>query len=565
MGMFFSRWRKQRISLQAPAYRPVGDWRTGVVVIAALLTSLVMASRTISAASSFWKGSGTSAWLATILLLIHLLLLLLGWHHYHQNKLKRRRKPSALRAAAYRTSDHDPLTGLKNRRALLMQGQQMLDDAVAANRSIAILLLDLDDFAAFNADHGWAAGDRLLQQVAAHLCSHLPDVATIARIGGDEFLAILPLPLGAQAAAEVADVIAHDLLLLPIAADHTLDGKSGDTRLIHASIGLAMATPPDTTMEALIRRADIAMHHSKYHGRHRHHWYSPEMAIAPEAHALWEKAIRTGIENGEFQPYFQPYIEIASGRILGFEMLMRWHSASLGRLPPERFIPLAEAAGLIAPLSLQVAQQAMQMAQRWPSDIKLSINLSAVQLQDPWVSQKLTKLMIETGFPPHRLEVEITEAAVIDADPLLHAAIISLTNQGVHMTLDNFGTGYASIASLRRLPVHRIKIDRSFIAAMVHSADAKAIVIAALRLGDSLAIDVIAKGVENGETALALSELGCAQAQGWYFGAAVDADDVAAVLAAHDTLSRNHEEAALYRLDAPQRTTLPHQSSRKAS
>jgi EAL domain-containing protein (putative c-di-GMP-specific phosphodiesterase class I) len=243
--------------------------------------------------------------------------------------------------------------------------------------------------------------------------------------------------------------------------------------------------------------------------------------------------------NGEFTPHFEPQVELETGRIIGFEMLMRWQSTTLGQVPPERFIPMAEEAGLISNLSLQVVREAMLVARHWSSDIMLSINLSPLQLRDPWFSQKLTKLLVETGFPAPQLEVEVTETALIDDKPLVTSIINSLKNQGVRLTLDSFGTGYASLSHLRSLPFDRIKIDRSFIAAMAKSADARAIVMAVLRLGESLATSIVAKGVEDEATAKDLIALGCKQAQGWYFGRAASPKDLMAMLSARGLLRRD--------------------------
>ena len=210
---------------------------------------------------------------------------------------------------------------------------------------------------------------------------------------------------------------------------------------------------------------------------------------------------------------------------------MRWESPEYGLIPPERFIPVAEDSGLIGELSLQVIGRAMEVAKGWDPSIILAVNISPQQLKDPWFSQKLTKLLVETGFPASQLEVEITESSLFENLPLVRSIVTSLKNQGVSLSLDDFGTGYSSLSHLRALPFDRIKIDRSFIAAMRGSPDALAIVVAIVRLGESLAMPITAEGVEDEATAIELTRLGCAKGQGWYYGRAASIDDTARVLA----------------------------------
>ena len=212
-------------------------------------------------------------------------------------------------------------------------------------------------------------------------------------------------------------------------------------------------------------------------------------------------------------------------------MLMRWDSPEYGMIPPERFIPIAEESGLIGELSLLVIRRAMEIAKGWDPSIILAVNISPQQLKDPWFSQKLTKLLVETGFPANQLEVEITESSLFENLPLVRSIVTSLKNQGVSLSLDDFGTGYSSLSHLRALPFDRIKIDRSFIAAMRGSPDAQAIVVAIVRLGESLAMPITAEGVEDEATAIELTRLGCSKGQGWYYGRAASAADTARLLA----------------------------------
>lgn len=492
--------------------RPVrDDVLTLGVVIAAIILFVGTGSEVLSSAVQAFIGlNGGPDRAVTVALILNVALILFGWQHHKDLTQKLAERTQQAEQAQF-LADTDMLTGLLNRRALMSRGQKMLDDAMAGKREVALMLLDLDHFKSVNDNHGHSGGDKILQQAAQHLVATLPGDSVKARLGGDEFVAMLDIQRGARAAV---DALAHDLLA-GLREQLLYDGKPVH---VGASLGIALAQQADTKMDMLIRQADIAMYHCKDSGRGRQIWYEGGMEMAAQARSKWEAAITTGMQNGEFTPHFEPQVELSTGRILGFEMLMRWESAELGHVPPERFIPLAEHAGLISDLSFQVARDAMILARQWSPDISLSLNISPLQLKDPWFSQKLTKLIVETGLPAQQLEVEITETALIDDRALIHAIITSLKNQGVRLTLDSFGTGYASLSHLRTLPFDRIKIDRSFIAAMGHSADAKAIVMAVLRLGESLGTSIVAKGVEDAATAKALMLLGCKEAQGWHFG-----------------------------------------------
>ena len=395
---------------------------------------------------------------------------------------------------------------------------------MAEKRNVALFLLDLDHFKTVNDIHGHAAGDRVLQVAAERITAILPPNATKARLGGDEFVAMIPFEPAARAnidalaaalVSSLEDSVAHD-------AQHIRIG---------ASLGIALANDASMTMETMIRQADIAMYHCKDEGRNRYCWFEQGMEMAVQVRNQIENGIREGMPRGEFIPFFEPQVDIATGRLVGFEMLMRWDSPEYGMIPPERFIPIAEESGLIGELSLLVIRRAMEIAKGWDPSIILAVNISPQQLKDPWFSQKLTKLLVETGYPASQLEVEITESSLFENLPLVRSIVTSLKNQGVSLSLDDFGTGYSSLSHLRALPFDRIKIDRSFVAAMRGSPDAQAIVVAIVRLGESLAMPITAEGVEDEVTAIELTRLGCAKGQGWFFGRAASADDTARLLA----------------------------------
>ena len=467
-------------------------------------------------------GGGPDKVLA-IALILNVALILFGWRRYEDLNREIRERTEAEQRARY-LADTDPLTGFLNRRALLVQGQRLIADAASNGRHVALFLLDLDHFKTVNDIHGHAAGDRVLQVAAERISGVLPPTAAKARLGGDEFVAMLPFEPAARASI---DALAAALVA---ALEDNVAHDSQQIR-VGASLGIALATDAGMTMETMVRQADIAMYHGKDEGRNRHIWFEQGMEMAVQVRNQIETGIRDGMPRGEFIPYFEPQVDIATGRLVGFEMLMRWESPEYGLIPPERFIPVAEDSGLIGELSLQVIGRAMEVAKGWDPSIILAVNISPQQLKDPWFSQKLTKLLVETGFPASQLEVEITESSLFENLPLVRSIVTSLKNQGVSLSLDDFGTGYSSLSHLRALPFDRIKIDRSFIAAMRGSPDALAIVVAIVRLGESLAMPITAEGVEDEATAIELTRLGCAKGQGWYYGRAASIDDTARVLA----------------------------------
>lgn len=500
------------------------DIIAGGIVVAAILLFVGTGSNVMQAAvrALIGLGGGPDRALATALIL-NVALILFGWRRYKDLNREILERTEAEQRARY-LADTDPLTGFLNRRALLATGQRQIATAIAEKRQVALFLLDLDHFKTVNDIHGHAAGDRVLQVAAERISAVLPPNATKARLGGDEFVAMLVFEPAARADI---DALAAELVA---ALDNNITHDAQQIR-IGASLGISLANDASMTMETMVRQADIAMYHCKDEGRNRFCWFEQGMEMAVQVRNQIETGIRDGMPRGEFVPHFEPQVDIASGRLIGFEMLMRWESPEYGMIPPERFIPVAEESGLIGELSLQVIREAMEIAKRWDPSIMLAVNISPQQLKDPWFSQKLTKLLVEVGFPAAQLEVEITESSLFENLPLVRSIVTSLKNQGVSLSLDDFGTGYSSLSHLRALPFDRIKIDRSFVAAMRGSPDAQAIVVAIVRLGESLAMPITAEGVEDEATAIELTRLGCSKGQGWYFGRAASAADTDRLLA----------------------------------
>ena len=379
-----------------------------------------------------------------------------------------------------------------------------------------MLVIDLDHFKKVNDLHGHSAGDALLVWFGSFLQNVVSPESCCARLSGDEFAVYLT---GDDSDDYRVEAIAGHITAKLSEPVQTQVG------LVHigASIGIA-TTGIGCTPEELLRRADIAMYQAKRGGRNGFAWFTKKMGEDLRRRNELEAEMREGIARGEFKPYFQPQVHIASGELHGFEVLARWHQPSRGVVEPSEFIAIAEASGLIASLSLSVMRQALSVARGWRAQLTIAINISPVQLKDPLLDQKITKILVETGFPAQRLELEITESSLFDDIELAITTVESLKNLGVKISLDDFGTGYSSLTQLQALPFDRIKIDRSFVMTMNESGESAAIVNAILHLARSLKLPVTAEGIETSAVQVALSELGCADGQGWLYGKALPAE-----------------------------------------
>ena len=517
------------------------DVITGGIVIAAALMFVGTGSTVLGAVVDTLAGigGGPDRTLAAALIL-NIALMLFGWRRYRDLLIEVEVRTEAEGRARYLAAV-DPLTGFLNRRAFMAAGREALAAANQSGHDAALFLIDLDRFKTVNDVHGHAVGDLVLQEAARRIAAILPPSVRMARLGGDEFVALI-------CHDHELDMIERLAGQLVATMENPVTSQGREVRT-GASIGIARSDTGDidNSIETLIRRADIAMYHSKGAGRNSYSWFEPGMELAVQDRNQIETGIREGMSRGEFVPYFEPQVDVATGALKGFEMLMRWHSPQLGLVMPDRFIGVAEASGLIADLSMVVTRQALLIAKSWDASLTLAVNISPQQLKDPWFSQKLMKLLVETGFPANRLEVEITETSLFENMALVRSIVTSLKNQGVSLSLDDFGTGYSSLSHLRALPFDRIKIDRSFVVAMRDSDDARAIVQAIVRLGESLNMPITAEGVEDQAIASILVALGCAKAQGWHYGKPSSPGDTRRLLAARGLMASGgaepHEDA----------------------
>lgn len=448
--------------------------------------------------------------------LLNVAIIIFGWSRYRQLCEEIQLRKQAERHAR-RLAETDPLTGFLNRRSFNDAVNMMVREAAATgDRAVTLIMIDLDNFKQVNDYNGHNTGDWLLQECAKRITACLPAQALVSRIGGDEFAVAVEFDRGRPdridgIAASLVEAIAQSATINTISIEVT------------ASIGLARSdshakngTPPDA--RALLEMADIAMYHSKRQGRNSYFWFEAPMADEMRFRNELEYGIRKGIARGEFVPFYEQQIDLHSGELTGFEMLARWDSPQFGIVSPDIFIPIAEEIGVIAELSESVIGQALEDAKGWDPKLTLAVNISPVQLRDPWFAQKLLKLLLEASFPPHRLEIEITESCLHQNMAQVRSLITSLKNQGITISLDDFGTGYSSLAQLRSLPFDRIKIDRSFVSSIAENKDSAAIVHAIAMLGEGMDLPITAEGIETGDVLEHLRKYDKIKGQGYLYG-----------------------------------------------
>lgn len=482
---------------------------------------------------SQFYGSGSPNILLCNALILNIALLILGWRRNAAlgAQLGERRRAEE---AAKRLADTDALTGCLNRRSLDAAMAELLRGAQASGSEVIVMMVDLDKFKRSNDLHGHQVGDAVLVETARRLEALLPDRAVLARLGGDEFICSTIFEPGSEAAIERLAVQINDALAIPI--------DSGSIRAeVTASIGIAIAVcDPRADMAQRVQdvrhRADLAMYQAKKYGRNRFVWFEPSMEQELRLRSDLEHGIREGLPRGEFVPFYEKQVDTDTGEITGFEMLARWVSPRHGLISPEIFIPVAEDIGLIAELSETLIRLALEDAKEWNPRLTLSVNISPLQLRDPWFAQRLLRMLVEARFPPARLEVEITETCLHENIGVVRSLITSLKNQGIRVSLDDFGTGYSGLAQLRTLPFDRIKIDRSFISTLGSSADSASIVEAISSLGRGMALPITAEGIESPEVLDALRKFGTFKGQGYLYGKPASAGAVRAELARHDLL-----------------------------
>lgn len=434
------------------------------------------------------------------------------------------------RSIAHSMSRQDPLTNGPNRRVFTEHIGKLTEGGIdgphttGPNR-FAVLLIDLDRFKPINDIYGHAAGDYVICQVAERLQAAIQSHGVVARLGGDEFGIVFSNDRIFDIRKNAEELAAQIVRLIesPIHSD-----------IVHAeisaSIGIAIFPDHGTNAQSLVRAADLAMYHVKQNGRASHSVFNPDLDAKMRATAQLESDARDAVRNDEFVPHFQPIINIADNTIYGFEVLARWHHPKQGLVPPDRFIPIMEQFDLMNDFTGNILRRACTAARHWPKNIKLAVNISAGEVCDPSTPMRLMTILNECNFLPTRLEVEITETALVKNFDVAKSVISALRQAGIRVLLDDFGTGYSSLSYLKELTVDCLKIDRSFIMSMDQNRESKNIVLSMLSLAQSLNLDTVAEGVESAEIHKEIALGRATFGQGYFYGKAVSAEDIGTLL-----------------------------------
>lgn len=452
-------------------------------------------------------------------------LLYLSWRYYclqRREALRRR----ALEQRALRAAERDSLTALPNRRRFQRAIEDALASAMAPSVAHAVLLLDLKDFRRINDIYGHHSGDEVLVRVARRLrreCSN----TVLARLSSDEFGLLASDLRSAEEATSIALRVIKALRRPMLIREmwHELDVR----------IGIALLPQDGREETEIMRKAEIALSRAKASHDSTPQFFEPNMEMGIREHATLERDLRAAIDTHAVQPFYQPIVDLASSRLIGFEALARWTHPSLGPVSPERFILAAERCGLMDALSERLLRRAVQAALGWPEHLQLAFNISPAQLSSQTWPLRVLFVLQEAGISPGRVELEVTETALFQDLSRARRALDMLRRGGVRIALDDFGTGASSLHHLREFSVDTIKIDRGFIADVAHKSESSALIRGVIGLAHGLGLQVTAEGVERAEQAAALREMHCDRAQGYLYGAAV-AVEKAALLAQHGEL-----------------------------
>jgi diguanylate cyclase (GGDEF)-like protein len=474
---------------------------------ALLLSSLLLALLEITHEFTLW-----SATVASVLEILGLALIVFGFYRSHRLLQAQLKKARTTEAQARHLAQHDALTQLPNRTLFQDRLEQSIAETLHSKQQLALLFLDLDRFKEINDSFGHDVGDAELIRVANILRGSLRLADTALRIGGDEFAIIQTHIMHADEAALLAQRILNAIAKPHKVREHEIQNS--------ISIGIALFPSDASTSEQLLKNADLAMYHAKHEGRNNYQLYMPDINTRAHSRMALATDLQRALETGALHLQFQPQLELASGKTVSFEALLRWRHPQHGMFPRQAFIRLAEETGLIIPIGAWVLETACRACLSWqqiyPDPLRVAVNLSPRQFRQPDLAGSIATILENTGLPASYLEVEITEGLLLeDMDCALHT-LQSLRTLGVHISVDDFGTGHSSLTYLKHLPFDCIKIDRSFIHDI--PGDAKkdlAITKAIIALGHSLNLKVIAEGVETIEQLSYLQKHGCDLVQGY--------------------------------------------------
>jgi diguanylate cyclase (GGDEF)-like protein len=454
-----------------------------------------------------------------------------GWLTTYEEITDRR----AAEARMVHLAHHDALTDLPNRVLFHHKLEAALARARRGQR-LALLYLDLDQFKEVNDTLGHPVGDALLQVVAERLVQYTRETDTVARLGGDEFAIILaPIEKPTEAIR-----LANRVLEL---FDAPFD-VAGHQIVTGTSIGIAFAPEDGTDSDQLLKNADLALYRAKVDGRAVYRLFQPEMDAQMQARRLLELDLRKALEAGQFELFYQPLVDMRAGAVTGFEALLRWRHPERGLVPPGEFIPLAEEIGLIVPIGEWVLAEACATAAGWPGEMRVAVNLSPAQFKSRNLVTAVSQALCNAELQANRLELEITETAMLQDTEATLATLHQLHDLGAGIALDDFGTGYSSLSYLRRFPFDRIKIDQSFVRELGIRRDCGAIVRAVAGLSRDLGMATTVEGVETREQLALLRSAGCTEFQGYLFSPAVPSGEVANLVCRIDEMLRLPVEPA---------------------
>ena len=432
-----------------------------------------------------------------------------------------------------RLARFDSLTGLPNRAMMRQTLDEALRNAAHRQKGCSLFMIDLDRFKNVNDTLGHPIGDALLRQVADRLKSVMGNHGKVGRLGGDEFQAVFPGTVDIGLLESLSRT-----LIEQVSRPYTIEGHKVT---IGASVGIAIGDPGRASADAMVRNADLALYAAKAAGRGKHRLYEPSMHSEAADRQLMENDLRQAIERGELAVHYQPIVRAAGEEISGFESLVRWQHPTRGAVSPAKFIPLAEEAGLIGKIGEWVLRAALEEAAHWPDHIRVAVNLSPLQFNDPGVVEMVSRHLQETGVRAQRLELEITEGVFLAEGDSTDDTFAKLKALGVRLALDDFGTGYSSLGYLKKAPFDKIKIDQSFVRGAASTTQRNAAIIRAIvSLADTLGMDTCAEGVETHDDLQLIRDLGVSMVQGYIFGKPSDA------AVARDLASRATVEADGY-------------------
>ena len=410
-----------------------------------------------------------------------------------------------------RLARFDSLTSLPNRAMMRQTLDEALRNAAHRKKGCALFMIDLDRFKNVNDTLGHPVGDALLREVAQRLTSVMGNHGQVGRLGGDEFQAVLPGAVDIGLLESLART-----LIEQVSRPYMIEGNKVT---IGASVGIVIGDPGRASADALVRNADLALYAAKAAGRGKHRLYEPSMHSEAAERQVLENDLRQAIERGELAVHYQPVVRTAEEEIAGFEALVRWQHPTRGAISPAKFVPLAEEAGLIGKIGEWVLRTALEEAAQWPDHIRVAVNLSPLQFNDPQVVRMVAGHLSETGVRADRLELEITEGVFLAEGDLTDETFAGLKNLGVRLALDDFGTGYSSLGYLKKAPFDKIKIDQSFVRGAASATNRNAAIIRAIvTLAETLGMDTCAEGVETHDDLQLIRELGVNMVQGYIFG-----------------------------------------------